>query len=404
MKIVFFRNHNPFAISSAAANRYRTLMEGLTIIGVTVKVYLTEGYQSKDEKNQFKKAGEIHGIEYEYIFPFQFSSYFSKRFYKYLLNPVLLPYKAKKIRRLLKKEETGTIVWPSVSLEQLIAIKRKMRGLIYFTESNEFPDIHKYQKGNFLQSWVAGISESFFEKYTFPMLDGMALMTRALIKYYSGLTQPKPRLIHLPMTVDLERFNRKIKLPLTIGLEQPYIAFVGVMNNKKEGVNILIEAFAQIAAKFPDLKLYLFGFWHYDSPGHAMQIKQLKLENRVFYKGSISRDEVPSVIMNANLLVLPRPDSKQAQGGFPTKLGEYLASGVTVCATTVGEIPDYLVDGESVFFAEPGSVESFANAINRALNNPEEARLIGANGRKVAEKHFNKDVQAKVLYNFLKSL
>ncbi len=59
------------------------------------------------------------------------------------------------------------------------------------------------------------------------------------------------------------------------------------------------------------------------------------------------------------------PDSKQAQGGFPTKLGEYLATGNPVCATTVGEIPDYLVDGESVYFAVPGSVDSFADAMLR---------------------------------------
>ena len=130
----------------------------------------------------------------------------------------------------------------------------------------------------------------------------------------------------------------------------------------------------------------------------------LNLDNRVFYKGSVSRDEIPAIIMNAQLLVLPRPDSKQAQGGFPTKLGEYLATGNPVCATTVGEIPDYLVDGESVYFAEPGSVDSFADAMHRALRNPVLAKQVGVNGRKVAEECFNKDIQAKILYDFLLNL
>ena len=130
-------------------------------------------------------------------------------------------------------------------------------------------------------------------------------------------------------------------------------------------------------------------------------IGHLGLEQRVFWVGEYHRDTIPAILKNANLLVLPRPDSKQAQGGFPTKLGEYLATGNPVCATTVGEIPDYLVDGESVYFAESGSVGSLANAMQRALGNPEEKKRIGANGRKVAETHFNKDIQAKMLYDFL---
>jgi glycosyltransferase involved in cell wall biosynthesis len=60
-----------------------------------------------------------------------------------------------------------------------------------------------------------------------------------------------------------------------------------------------------------------------------------------------------------------------------------------------------LVDNESVFFAEPGSVASFAAAMDRALSNPILAKNVGLNGRKVAEKEFNKDVQAKILYDFL---
>jgi glycosyltransferase involved in cell wall biosynthesis len=62
------------------------------------------------------------------------------------------------------------------------------------------------------------------------------------------------------------------------------------------------------------------------------------------------------------------------------------------------------MDGESVYFAEPGSVDSFALAMRRALSNPEEAKQIGLNGREVAETHFNKDIQAKILYDFLHNL
>ena len=226
-------------------------------------------------------------------------------------------------------------------------------------------------------------------------------MTKALMEHYSAFSQHPP-LLHLPMTVDLKRFQKQIGAPLE--LKKPYIAFVGVMDDAKDGINILIEAFNKIANEYPNLNLYLVGGWNYDTPSHLKRINELRLEDRIHWVGEYSRDTIPSIICNAKLLVLPRPDSKQAQGGFPTKLGEYLATGRPVCATTVGEIPEYLEDKKSVYFAKPGSVKSFVNAMSNALKNDKQANNVGEQGKKVAELYFNKKTQSITLYNFLKQL
>jgi glycosyltransferase involved in cell wall biosynthesis len=233
--------------------------------------------------------------------------------------------------------------------------------------------------------------------------NGLALMTMSIVEYFQNVCdQNKVKMCHLPMTVDFNRFKEESKQPGEF--IRPYILFVGVLNDKKDGVNILIESFSRINTKYSDYFLYLVGPWQPDSNGHQELIKKLGLTTKVKWMKEYPRNNIPSIIKNANLLVLPRPDSRQAQGGFPTKLGEYLASGVPVCATTVGEIPNYLVDNESVFFAKPGSVESFAEAMDRALSDLENAKRVGLNGRKVAEREFNKDIQAKKLYDFFKEI
>jgi glycosyltransferase involved in cell wall biosynthesis len=267
---------------------------------------------------------------------------------------------------------------------------------------SEFLDIHKFNKGNFFQRLQGDAKQHLFEQKAYFAYDGMALITQTLIKYYQTFPNPQPKLLHLPMTVDLERFQgQKETLP---EFQSPYIAFVGVMNDAKDGVSNLIKAFNNIKERFPLHKVFLVGAWNYDTPVHLQLIKDFGLEERVFWMKEYSRDQIPNIICNADLLVLPRPDSKQAQGGFPTKLGEYLATGKPVCATRIGEIPNYLKDNESVFFAEPGSVESFAKAMESALGDYINAKRVGANGRKVAEEHFNKDVQASKLYDFLVEL
>lgn len=310
---------------------------------------------------------------------------------------MLLP----KLKKIIANNKNA-VIWSDTSHESFKAIvwlKKQFPDIFVFTEFSEFLDIHQYNKGNFLQRRQATKRQLYFEQKAFKAYNAMALMTKTLMAHYERFPQPRPLLLHLPMTVDLERFCKHQDPPL--GYKKPYIAFVGVMNDAKDGVNILIEAFGKVASEFPSYRLYLVGAWNYDTPKHKQLIQSYGFGEKVFWQGECARDQIPSIIQNADILALPRPQSKQAQGGFPTKLGEYLATGNPVCCTRVGEIPDYLKDGESVFFAEPGSVESFANTLQKALRNPKVAREIGLKGRQVAEVHFNKDIQAKKLFDFL---
>jgi hypothetical protein len=53
----------------------------------------------------------------------------------------------------------------------------------------------------------------------------VAIMTSTLLSYHKNIVKSSARLLHLPMTVDFERF--KLSYPLPIGFEKPHIAYVG---------------------------------------------------------------------------------------------------------------------------------------------------------------------------------
>lgn len=401
MHVKILLNSNPFYTASASANRWLTLIQGLNQLGVKIQVIVLGIYQNRDEKEKFGKQYNNEGITIKYLTNKVVGGIWRRRYDGYI-GKHLQYLNTKKIT---KRELNGFdgIVWPENDLQTwkiIASIPNKSFKLI--AEMSEFLDIHHFNKSNSLHRKLGDAKQRYFENVYIKKLDGFVLMTKTLLNYFENFPNLNPPLLHLPMTVDLNRFNEN--LPVPEGFEQPYIAFVGVMNDAKDGVNILIEAFAKIHSEFPAYKLYLIGGRNYDTTHHQKLIKNYGLQNKVVWKGEFQRNEIPAIIKNACLLTLPRPDSKQAQGGFPTKLGEYLATGNPVCATTVGEIPDYLVDGESVYFAEPGSIKSFADAMKRALTNAEEAKQIGSKGRKVAEKYFNKDIQSKILYHFLKDV
>lgn len=401
MKIKIILNSNPFFSASASANRWLTLIEGLNKFEVSIQLLIIGNFQSNAEKDNYNRSSNVNGIQIKYLTNKIVEGLWQRRFHNYIGKHLQNKFVSKKI----KKELQGFdgIVWAENDLsiwKILNQIVNKNFKLI--AEMSEFLDIHNYNKGNLLQRKAGDIKQKYFEENYISTLDGFILMTKTLMQHYEQFSLPKTKLLHLPMTVDLERFEKS--QPIPEGFQQPYIAFVGVMNDAKDGVNILIESFAKIHKQFPQYKVYLVGAWNYDTPIHQKSIANYNLQNKVFWKGEFSREKIPQIIKNANLLVLPRPDSKQAQGGFPTKLGEYLATSNPVCATTVGEIPNYLTDEKSVFFAEPGSIDSFANAMQKALNNQEAAKLIGKMGCEVAKTSFNKDIQSAILYNFLKQL
>lgn len=268
------------------------------------------------------------------------------------------------------------------------------------TELNEFSDVSINYAHNRFQRSQAVKKDKLLKNEVLPSIDLCLVMTKTLLNHYQNFTlNYKTRFLHFPMTVDFSRFN--VKSTPNIEKNESYLAFCGTSSFRKDGVDIMIKAFAKVVEQFPNNKLKIAAFWGHDGPKMMELIKIHQLNDKVEYVGTVNRDKIPDFLMNAKVLLLPRPDSHQAQGGFPTKLGEYLATGNPVCATRVGEIPDYLIEGESAFLAEPGSVESFADAIMRALSNFEKAKQIGQKGRIIAEDNFNMEAQAKTLYCFL---
>lgn len=402
MKLFIIARTNPYFENSASANRLRSLIDGLRDLGMIIHLYITRGYKDQEEYKSMGRRSRNNGIEVNYLNRLFNNTIWLRRINNYLLLPLAKSFFNRKILAIVANN-SDAIIWTDSdynSFRLALKIKKQFPRQRLFLELSEYLDIYRFNKGRIVHKLEGKKRQLLFDVKALYAYDGLALMTKQLMKHYKAFSSNGPMLLHLPMTVDLERFM--IVNKLANGFNKPYIAFVGVMNNAKEGVNILIKAFSIISKEFPTYRLYLIGSWHYDTDGHINLISNLNLEGKVFWMGEYNRDEIPHILKNADLLVLPRPDSRQAQGGFPTKLGEYLASGNPVCATKVGEIPDYLTDGESVYFAEPGSVESFANAMRRALSNPEEASRVGANGRKVAETHFNKDIQAKILFDFIR--
>jgi glycosyltransferase involved in cell wall biosynthesis len=95
----------------------------------------------------------------------------------------------------------------------------------------------------------------------------------------------------------------------------------------------------------------------------------------------------------ATMLVFTRPSSLQADYGFSTKLGEYLATGRPVIATRTGEVEKYLKDGQNAFICDPNE-NSIAEKICAISENYSLALKVGEEGRQCALRYFNNKIIA----------
>lgn len=201
-----------------------------------------------------------------------------------------------------------------------------------------------------------------------------------------------------PLIVDMKEFAVKQEKTTDV-LKQQYIAYCGSLNNNKDGVPILIQAFKKFHNVFPNIKLVIIGGGDKESIDELLYIcDKLEITDNVFFTGSIPHSQIASWLNNAIMLVLSRPNNKQAEGGVPSKLGEYLASGVPCVVTDVGDLHLYLEDEKNCYLAYPDSVNSFAEKMIKCYSNPNTQIIINAMN---TVKQFDYIKQSKLLKDYL---
>jgi teichuronic acid biosynthesis glycosyltransferase TuaC len=137
------------------------------------------------------------------------------------------------------------------------------------------------------------------------------------------------------------------------------VLFVGRLDPAK-GIVELIEAFASLAYRRPDLRLVYVG----DGPGAEQlrrRAKDLALEDRVLFADACPSQKVACWLTAANVLALP-----SYAEGCPNAVIEALNCGRPVIATNVGGIPE-LVNKTSGILVPPRDSRALAGAIEAAM-------------------------------------
>jgi len=394
-KIVFLFDYNPFIVSSAASQRYSTIIKEIAKCGIQVYLLILG---SNDRGLDFQ---EIENLTIKYYSKFKTDSLMKQRIWIYGLQYLTLGLMHKKVKIDLEKIN-GDFIWYSNSFTTLKFINNfKIVNYKHILEVTEFHNLNteivtdrSFIRRFFLKTEVNNFNIALCK------FDIILFITNNLKDLYSKDIPKNIKTFLFPMIVDYERFN-SMDPTAYFSLNRKVLKYMGSFSNEKDGINILIHAFSGLVKKYDNVFLELAGGNHADMPGQIKIIQSLRLEDKIKFVGMLDKTEIPGFLSGGTILVLPRPNSKQAEGGFPTKLGEYLASGIPVCCTSVGEIPLYMEDKETIFFANPSSSSSLQETLEFILDNPVLAVKVGLKGRIVAEQKFGATKQVNKLMEVL---
>jgi glycosyltransferase involved in cell wall biosynthesis len=190
-----------------------------------------------------------------------------------------------------------------------------------------------------------------------------------------GISEDKITVI--PEVIDIDRFLS------TEQNRENIILFVGSLIPRK-GCKYLIQAFSEIAKSFPNYQLSLVG----DGPDKSELIglvSDLQLGKNVHFLGSKSRDEIPILMGQARLFVLP-----SLEEGLGVVLLEAIASATPCVASCIGGIPDIITQDVGVL-VPPGDSEALSSAILGILNHEERWDELSRHARERALSEFRRD-------------
>jgi glycosyltransferase involved in cell wall biosynthesis len=239
-------------------------------------------------------------------------------------------------------------------------------------------DDYEAETNRFAGKWQRQIVR-YFEDGIVRDAAGLTVNTHFTRQRYIDLGYPEQKIVYVPNGVERERFDIQ---PQRSHLEQqlsgldnfdsdaPLILYVGTLGLLSHPVDLLLEAFQQIAKKMPRVQLMLIGGGE-DFDILVEQSRELGIDTKTFFMGRQPPEDIPAYLSLATVSVDPVHDDLIARARSPLKALESMAMGVPVVTGDVGDRRQILEDGAAGVLVKPGDSQALADGIELVLKDPQ---------------------------------
>lgn len=144
--------------------------------------------------------------------------------------------------------------------------------------------------------------------------------------------------------------------------------------------------------------------WHIAGDGPQMQALQslaqeLGIDDRVFFLGWQSRQQIRESYQNANVFVFP-----SRHEGMPNAILEAMASGLPVIATCIAGNEELVIEGQTGYLVPSEDIEMLQDALKKILSDSTLRRQMGEASRRRVEENYSWESTAQQYALFLEKV
>jgi glycosyltransferase involved in cell wall biosynthesis len=174
--------------------------------------------------------------------------------------------------------------------------------------------------------------------------------------------------------------DSSLRAELGLARDQRLLLAVGNLYPVK-GHRVLLTALALLRDRHPAVHVALAGRGELADELQALA-RQEGFAERVHFLGL--RSDIPNLLAAADIFVMP-----SLSEGLPLALLEAMFAGCPIVATSVGEVPTALGEGDAGLLVKTGDPVALAAALDRLLSDPREAQRLGQNAASRAAALYN---------------
>lgn len=202
--------------------------------------------------------------------------------------------------------------------------------------------------------------------------DAVLVVSRPLAEHAYRCGVAEERVHVVPNAVDPELFQpgpRSPQLRASLGVgDGPVLGFVGGLR-QWHGVECLPELLQRLVGDFPGVQLIVVGEGPLRAP-LQLRFAELDLAERVVFTGALGHRDIAAVIREFDVALAPYPQLKHDFYFSPLKLFEYMACGVAVVASDVGQIGELVQHGKNGLLYRAGDLDGLVDCCQRLLFDP----------------------------------
>jgi glycosyltransferase involved in cell wall biosynthesis len=167
-----------------------------------------------------------------------------------------------------------------------------------------------------------------------------------------------------------------------LGVTGPVVLYTGTFE-KNQGIELLVDGAPRALAAHPGAAYVIVGGEPAQVEAQRARAQRIGVGDRVLFTGQRPPEEMPGFVGLADVLVSPRTSGTNT----PLKIYSYLWSGKPIVATGL-ETHCQVLDATTALLVPP-TVEAFADAVARLLDDAALRASLGAAGRAVAEERYS---------------